>query len=243
MKYKKAPIIEALIQIETKPSIEPNLIEAKFSELAESIKKDFPITENINSKTMGINLSDNQSSLSISDTKLGIKLSNRDLPYIAQIKSDGFTFSMINEYQNWETFSKKAKTIWNKYKKHLKPQKITKLAVRYVNRIDIPALSFQMEDYFETYPKVIKGSKSQLTAFFLQAQIPQEEGGLAVINQTATQPIKAGYTSIILDIDVFDPQIFKASSPKLWKRIDLLRTQKNELFENSITNKTRELFQ
>ena len=238
--YNKAPIIEALIDIKTK------LPEgSKLSDLAKELKKDFPNQEpiNVGMAEIHLNMTKNKSSLSTSSENIGIKLSSDNSPYVLQLKNNGFTFSILKEYNNWDDFSKKAKSFWNKYNKMFKPERVSRVAVRYINRIDIPSLKFDLEDYFETYPRVLKDNKGSLASFFLQAQIPQEEyGGMAVINQTVTEPSSPGYTSVILDIDVFDPKGFAPSSKELWERVGVLRKQKNDIFESSITKKTRELF-
>src|SRR6185312_13100788 len=173
---------------------------------------------------------------------LGIKLTSTDKKYIVQFRKNGFTFSIMNHYDCWESFSKKAKKLWKLYLKTLEPTKVTRVAVRYINRIDIPILKFNLEDYFETYPRVLKGNKGGLSGFFLQAHLPQKEGGFIILNQTITDPPEPGYTSIILDIDAYDLKQFEPTKLELWERIELLRAQKNNIFENSITKKTREFF-
>ena len=48
-------------------------------------------------------------------------------------------------------------------------------------------------------------------------------------------------TSILLDIEVFDMKMFDPQENDFWRRVEILRQQKNTLFESSITQKTKEL--
>lgn len=240
--YKNAPVIEALIDIRTQ------LVgNADLGVFVKSLQKDFPKQETLKTGVAEIqfSVSESKSSFKTSQEDVGFKLTSEISPYALQVRKDGFTCSLLeqNQYQDWLSFSSNAKKNWDKYVKLLKPQKITRVAVRYINRIDIPSLSFKIEDYFQTYPHILTNNNADISGFFLQVQIPQiKEGGMAILNQTITQPPSAGYTSIILDIDVFDLKIFAPKDKNLWDRIELLREQKNKLFEESITDKTRELF-
>jgi len=46
----------------------------------------------------------------------------------------------------------------------------------------------------------------------------------------------------ILDIDVFQETLSSADEPEIWERFKRLRVFKNDIFFQSITEKTKELF-
>lgn len=232
--YKNPPIIEAIIEIRILPNPKK---EMDFEELYNSFKTQYPNKELIHFKTANIDLLNEQSNFS--KTNVGLKLSSEDQKYVIQLKNDGIVVSVLNIYHNWDDLEKKAKSIWDEYKKHASPKRVIRAAVRYINKINIPESQFKYEKYFKIYPN---SSDTQFAGFFMQLQIPQQEGGLAVLNQTTTQPIQVGFTSILLDLDIFD-QIDFEHEEELWKRINTLRLQKNKLFESCITDETRELFQ
>ena len=79
--------------------------------------------------------------------------------------------------------------------------------------------------------------------FFLQIQVPQTEGGLGIIHQTVTTPIQAGYTSILLDLEVFDFQnLLPKDNNILWERINTLRDQKIVYLKNALLIKLGNCF-
>lgn len=241
-KYPKAPIVEAVIDIHARFS--EDILE-KLPRFAESFKKDFPDQQKISFNTVNFNISDK----GIPDVSppqkedIGYRLSSPDSPFVLQFRKNGFSFSIVNTYQDWEVFCKTAKKYWESFIRELKPNKVTRVAVRYINRIDIPALNFEVEDYFEFYPRVFEDKKTKISNFLMQVHLPQDEGGMAVINQALTEPPQPGYTSTILDIDVFAFIDCAPDDKKCWERIELLRHQKNSLFEKSLTPKTKELFE
>jgi len=215
---------------------------AELSALSEQLEG-YSDKENISITSAQININPQIAQTRHYSEELGFRLTSKDKKYMVQIKKIGFTFSQIKDYESWERFQSIARELWEKYFNSLKPIKITRVGLRYINRIDIPATNFNLEEYFETYPRVFSGNKGNLSGFFLQLQIPQTEGNLAILNQTITNPPEPGYTSVLFDIDVFDLKQLNANDENaFWEKIKLLRMQKNKLFNESITLKTKELF-
>ena len=187
-------------------------------------------------------LAPNKEIYPIAKKKIGIRLETADGKFVIQAKERGFTFSILSTYDSWKSFSEEAFKYWNIYRRVFKPKKVTRQALRYINRIDVPELSFEMKNYFRVYPQVFEDDRMvQISGFFMQVQIPQQEGGVANLTQTIANPAKAGCSSIILDIDVFDNKQYLPGARDLRKRIESLRNQKNSIFEEAITNRTRDL--
>ena len=237
--YPKAPIIESLLDLHVLPS--EVFDKSVYDAIKKDLSKDFQ-AKYIEEMRLELQFGDDQKKNSQMQKKIGIRLESDDGRYVIQAKENGYSFSIINYYDRWESFSKEAYKYWNIYKRHFKPQKVTRQAVRYINRIDIPEASFELKKYFKVYPHLFDDKINvDVAGFFVQAQIPQKEGGVANITQTVTQPVKPGCTSVILDIDVFDNKHFKPSSKELKSRIAMLREQKNFIFRSSITDKTEKL--
>lgn len=232
--YIKPPIVEALIDIQVQPK---NISDGMINKLAENFKDEFPNKEAILLNMAQFNVKNGQTNFTSHEA--GLKLSSKNKEYVLQLKKTGITFSILNAYKGWDDLYSRTKKIWEIFIKKMQPQRVTRVAVRYINRIDIPAQRFDFEEYFNICPKAFD---ADLSGFFLQVQIPQVEGGLAIIHQTATAPAQAGYSSILLDLDIFDFISCEPNDSKLWDRLVSLRAQKNNLFEKCITEKTRELF-
>ncbi|MFN8693581.1 MAG: TIGR04255 family protein [Holosporales bacterium] len=237
--YPKAPIIEAVIDLQVLPA--EGFDKAVYETIKKDLLKDFK-AKNIEEMMLELQFGDGQKKNSQTQKKIGVRLESNDGRYVIQAKENSFSFSILNYYDRWESFSKEAYKYWNTYKRLFKPQKVTRQAVRYINRIDIPEKSFELKQYFKVYPHLFDDDvKVDVAGFFVQAQIPQKEGGVANITQTVTQPVKPGCTSVILDIDVFDNKHFKPASKELKDRIAILRDQKNFIFRSAITAKTEKL--
>jgi uncharacterized protein (TIGR04255 family) len=237
--YPKAPIIEAVIDLQVSPS--EGFDKSVYETIEKGLSRDFK-AKNIEEMMFELQFGDDKKKNSQTQKKIGIRLESNDGKYVIQAKENGYSFSILNHYDRWESFSKEAYKYWNTYKRLFKPQKVTRQAVRYINRIDIPEASFELKKYFRVYPHLFDDTENVgVAGFFMQAQIPQKEGGVANVTQTVTQPVKPGCTSVILDIDVFDNKHFKPTSKELKDRIAILRDQKNFIFKSAITAETEEL--
>ncbi|HAG97354.1 MAG TPA: TIGR04255 family protein, partial [Ktedonobacter sp.] len=56
-----------------------------------------------------------------------------------------------------------------------------------------------------------------------------------------TQPTTPEVVTVIFDLDLFRQKIWNSDDEDIWSFLEELRYRKNEVFEASITDKTREL--
>ena len=123
----------------------------------------------------------------------------------------------------------------------MKPESVTRAALRYINRLDLPLPLKDFKDYLRTVPEVSPSLPQGLSGFFMQLHIPQEDlDALAVINETIVPPRKPDTVSVILDIDLFKEK--NLGLDEAWSMFDRFHVRKNEIFEGCITDRARELF-
>jgi uncharacterized protein (TIGR04255 family) len=179
---------------------------------------------------------------SASQTLMGFSFSSDDGKQIFQARRDGFTFSRLRPYGSWPELRDEARRLWDIYGEMVSPEKITRVAVRYINQIDIPFSTIDYKDYFRTTPEVSPELPQALSGFFMQLQFPQTDfGGLLILTQTAVPPLTPATGSVILDLDVFK-ETEMVSDEDVWGLLETLRNRKNEFFEGCITERTRALF-
>lgn len=241
--YSKAPIIEAVIDIQIAPQSETVL--ACLKELVDTLKDRFPSQNKLNSVRMHVEHNAEDAAKNKSTTTLdeiGFRLVDEPNTRVLQLKKTGFTFSHLPPYSDWDSFSTDAKEYWELFVKCCEPGFAARTAVRYINRIDIPIETVEIEDYLNLYPKIPEGIPQTIQGMHLQLQMPQTDiASMAVINEAVVEPAIAKGLSIIVDIDVFNSST--TALPDIWNLLEQLRTRKNVLFESIITDKTRELIQ
>lgn len=174
--------------------------------------------------------------------KIGYQYKSADGKFIIQSKSDGFSVSRLAPYTNWQDLCEEFTTFWICYAQRVAPDLISKLAVRYVNRFDLPGDSLDLSNYFRTYPELSKDIKYPVTNFLHQIQLPMPDiNGGAVITQARLPSIRESVISVLLDIAVYQKFELPLTAASLRLKLDGLRDRKNELFEACIKSPAREL--
>jgi uncharacterized protein (TIGR04255 family) len=77
----------------------------------------------------------------------------------------------------------------------------------------------------------------------MRIEIPNDEiGAIAIITLTMQKPTETQKLPLIFDIDAIKAVSYTKKKSDMWNDFNLLRHFKNEIFFNSITEKTKELF-
>ncbi|MBC8419651.1 MAG: TIGR04255 family protein [Desulfobacterales bacterium] len=163
---------------------------------------------------------------------------------IAQFRIDGFTFSRLKPYTYWEEIFDEAKELWALYVDAAKPQSVARIAVRYINQLDIPLPITDFSIFLTAPPYIpdslscaISGFLTKITTYFPELDIK------ANIIQALEKSKEANYISLILDIDVYKSQDFSPDSEDMWAFFEQFRELKNRIFFQSITEETARLFE
>jgi uncharacterized protein (TIGR04255 family) len=243
--YPRAPIVEAILDIQVKWSSPP--AQDTFAQLAKSLEHEYPTSQSVGEVQVSLVNAPafDSSSVTQSVHVSGFRLTTSQNDRILQILPRGVTFSHLPPYTSWETFRSEARLIWDGYVEYAKPVAVTRVALRYINRIEIPMERFELSDYFNLYPEVPKTITQDMSGFFMQVQMPQNDLAsdiTAVINFAIAGRRDDGATGMLLDIDVFAVRDLPTSAGEVFELCNLLRVRKNEIFEASISEKARELF-
>ncbi len=158
-----------------------------------------------------------------------------------QARLNGFTLSHLAPYKSWGELKTEAIQLWSIFKEATKPT-ITRIAVRYVNRFDLPGGKLDFADYFETVPKIPTQLDTGLSGYFMQLLIPQPiVAGMVIINQALVPPVNPGTIAVVLDIDLFCEGKVPQNDDEMWIAFEALHNRKNEIFEACISDAAREL--
>lgn len=239
--YDKAPITEAIIDLRVRPRAELSLEELdqlQSGEVRYSQRELLFEAHGLIEVRPG-----GAASASARQEQHGFRFKSDDGKDIWQARKNGFAFSRLAPYQDWRVFRDEARRLWDIYRGRVKPDRLIRLAVRYINRIDIPQPGVDLKQFFRTSPEVSPELPQQLSGFFMQLRIAQDDlPGHLLLNQTIVPPPNPSTVSVVLDIDLFGDQGIPEDEPKVWDYFERLHERKNEVFEACITDQARELF-
>ena len=159
-----------------------------------------------------------------------------------QARLDGFTFSRLHPYVKWEELRDEAYRLWQLYKDMTSPESITRVAVRYINNLNIPMPIKDFDDYLTAPPTVPEGLPQGVSSFLTRTVIHEPSFGANAIITQALEQVDTDVAPVILDIDVFKLESKGIVEKDAWKIMEKLRHFKNKVFFSSITDDLKERY-
>jgi uncharacterized protein (TIGR04255 family) len=172
----------------------------------------------------------------------GFLFTSLDGRRIVQARVDGFTFNWLKPYDRWDTFRDEARMNWERYRKLACPESVTRVALRYINRIPLPLPLRDFKDYVLTVPEVASDLPQGLVGFLMRLVLPFPQHECLVIVTETIEEAVGERLPWILDIDAYVERGWSPENPEIWDVFERLRDVKNEVFFKSLTERTKELF-
>jgi uncharacterized protein (TIGR04255 family) len=241
---KKAPITEAIIDFRVRL---PGGFEIeRFKEAHPQFQKEYPHAAEGQAIRGELKKAHGQPA-SCCEKDLGIRgygFHSADKKNIIQFRRDGFTFNRLRPYTSWNEIFPEALRFWSLYVQIAAPEEITRIAVRYINRLSLPSPQLNFADYLLAPPPLPQGVPQSVNGFITRVGLhdPQTMIGATVIQALET-PLDEQYVPLILDIDVFQQNLADSDPAKILERFGDLRAMKNRIFFGSLTEKAIRLFQ
>jgi uncharacterized protein (TIGR04255 family) len=175
---------------------------------------------------------------------IGYRLDSRDRRDVVQIRVDGFTFSRLPKYETFDRMREEAQRLWAAYTTCMRPEAITRVAVRYINVMELPVGGFPLSEFL-TAPPSLPTSLPQAFSSFLERVVFQDPstGASVILTQAFEGAAGDGRYPVTLDIDAFRDREFDPNDPGIWTFLEALRALKNRVFFESITERTAELYE
>lgn len=240
--YEHAPIAEAIVEIRCDLPDGVGL-----EELAAVVDQtEFPKSEKAMEVEGRFDLTQDGSFSSRANARqVGHVFRRADGKVAVNARTDRFVLSWLAPYERWESFVAEAERYWLRYRTVARPTTVTRLGVRFVNRIAVPSPQIEIKDYLRVAVEVPAYLPQGISSYFLQVNVPMVDLGTnATITSTLLAPTE-GTTSLLLDIDAWEEtQIDLADDEEaasIQEHLEGLRRTKNYVFEACITDATRGL--
>lgn len=241
---RNAPITEAVIDIRAK--LRPDIDATTIDPMHGSIKEQYP--ERHEQKISGAQFeikAGETGEIKPLEVKInGYRYISSDKRQIVQARLDGFTFSRLHPYIKWEDLRNEAHRLWTLYRDITSPESITRVAVRYINNLNIPMPIEDYSDYL-TAPPIVPEELPQGVGSFLTRVVIHESSidAHAIITQALDRIVDPKVAPVILDIDVFKRKTEGIEEKDAWETLEELRKFKNKIFFSSISNKLKEMYE
>ena len=234
----RPPIVEALVDLRAAIPGDPTV----FNALAEELKGEFPTKEERRDFEAKIEIKDGRLVSPRVDASAfgGVRVATVDHKISGQFRPDGFTLNNMTDYIGGDQLIDKALTLWEMLVERTAPEVVSRVALRYINRLELP---IEPGDTFTRYlispPSLPEGAPNLVSQFLSRIVAHDEQRqATAVVIQQLKLPEAGQPVSITVDVNVFQTGDFPVESPALRGILDSLRMLKNETFFSLLTDET-----
>ena len=170
--FKNPPIQEALLDIAVAlPEETTNEVLASYQV---GLEARFPTRKERRKWTQGLEFSSGNDPKALLTPAVvdGFLFVSESEGKIVQSRRDGFTFNKLRPYSDWSSFSQEARQLWTRYCELAKPKHVTRIGLRFINRIEIPLPFADFREYCFLFRDIPKPIPHALSEFFLRFIAP-----------------------------------------------------------------------
>ncbi|MDE0511645.1 MAG: TIGR04255 family protein [Gammaproteobacteria bacterium] len=175
-----------------------------------------------------------------------VKLVTEDGKRMIGVGPDVLSIHILRPYQytidgGWDEFYPRIKTAVAAYWKVSEPRAVSRIGIRYINKIVIPQKTVKVEDYLECALPNISGLPDHIGSFMSRVEYNYQDNVQLIILQGSieTPPNTVGF---LLDLDVIWQDAEPIKREDALTKVNELREREREAFEAVITDKARDLF-
>jgi uncharacterized protein (TIGR04255 family) len=238
----RAPIIEAVIDWRVK--LAPVFDVTKLKEVGAAFGSEYQLADEEKQFQFGIKQKAGAEA-ELTSRQLGIhgyRFRSADGLQVVILSPDGFSFSRLKPYTRWELVFSEACRLWDIYRKACEPEEISRIAVRYINRIAFPLPVKDFAQYLTVPPAVPPGAPPVLAALLFKAVLHDPPSGISANVTQVIEPPEDGMLPFILDIDAYVIRNMEPNSLEISSPFTALREMKNRIFFATLTNATIDMF-
>jgi len=243
--YERPPITEAVIGITFESPIDSKILDS----VNKKYIKYYPQCQLVTNYRLNVKIDEqndqrNQPTVN-SEQDRGYRLSSKDMTQLLLVWPSNLTISQLAPYSGWDDLFVRFTRDWKKWKRFAGHKKISRIGVRYINRIDIPSSGtlIEYEHYLHIYPK-LPDSFSPLNSYNVQCILPVENIGCQIrLNSSVVPSPILNHASFIIDQDIFIDSNAPQKDDEIFELLNLIRNEKNRVFESCISDRARRLFQ
>src|SRR5262245_39580507 len=174
----------------------------------------------------------------------GVKVATSDGRRQAQFRTDGFTFNNVGPYIGGDALIRESLELWDRYSAVVKPQSVTRIAMRYINKLALP---WQAGDPFTRFLKAVPELPEpgpQSVSMFASRVVAHDPLGATAVVAQKMDPVTppAEHPTLTIDCDVFMEKELPIDAAALRPLLEVLRDVKNRCFFSLLDDEAVKLY-
>ncbi len=246
LKFAKAPIVEAVVDIDC--DMPPAMDLAALENQARDLFRDrYP-------KFRGQLIQQHQfkqeigaaPEMSIRQSLHALQFLHDDEKQLVQVRGLGFSFNRLAPYSSLDDYLPEIERAWGLFVSFASPVQIRAVRLRYINRILLPLTNgrVELDEYLKLSPRLPDEKRLTFAGFLNQHAVVEAVTGNQANIVLTTQPQVVDQLPLIFDIEATSAGNAEPGDwPWIEAKIQSLRSLKNHIFVNALTDKCLKLFQ
>jgi len=240
--YENSPIVEALCEFRFEPSQRwdwavPGLF---YNE----VKQEFPIRRQFNPFPIDVRAESQQGLVqNVVSNVERMQFVRQDERALVQVGPDLMSVHHLKPYSNWKTFKQMIGQSLDVYKRVADPKSITRVGLRYINRLEMPAdQMIKIERFLLAVPTVPYNVPQDFTSWWQRVEIPfVRANGLLIIQSGSLLEEGQANVTFLLDLDFVTLQADLVALDGTLEWVDRAHDEIEATFEACLTDETRRL--
>jgi len=240
-KYGNDPIVEAVCEFRLTPDSKWDLTIPGL--VYEKVSNDFPNKEQRLIQEVELTQSPQGMQQQIRTSERVLFLTDNRKMFI-QVGPHFLAINCLKPYPAWEGFKPWIEKAFSALTEVVEVERLQRIGLRYINRIEIPGQSVNLDNYFEFRPFLGQNLPQNMVNFIIQCLLPffgQRDS--CKVQLTNAVPDRPDNVSFLLDLDYFLAQPLVVLSNQALEWVENAHKKVEEIFEGSINESLREIFQ
>jgi uncharacterized protein (TIGR04255 family) len=236
-----------------RPPIQEALCELKFegatwafgspAALYERLQSEYP-AEPVQVMASALRVSgDGGPSLQVEQQEPRTRFASADGQRLVVAGRDTISVHVLTAYPGWEAFRDAIERAIGVYREVAQPESVSRIGIRYINRIQIDQPTVDLEDYFVHPPNSPDELDLGIGSFFMRIDCTSPDEPIRLVQTFGSADSSPSVVAFILDLDTIREWI---ESPlaiaEALPAVDSLRDFERTAFESLITDKLRAVF-
>jgi uncharacterized protein (TIGR04255 family) len=238
-RYKTPPVVEALAEVFFEGGQWDATIPGRFYEL---VRNEFPTVKQRNDIAVEVRLEEGASSAQTKLSEARSQFERADGSRIIQVGRNLVVVNQLRPYPHFEEWKPEVLSAVARYRELAKPTVMTRIGVRYLNRIEIPEPNYPMERYFALFPHIPKALGSTHGDFSMRLELEPGNPGHRLLVTFGSGPAELGRASLMLDFYDLAGPVKPGAFDVLGDLLEKAHANIERAFESIITDETRALF-
>jgi uncharacterized protein (TIGR04255 family) len=211
--------------------------------LYDKVKGDFPKKSQQNVLQVELRAEREEITQNIKGGMARMQFLRADEHALMQVGPDLLVINHLRPYSGWANFKVDIKRCLATYCDIVQPQGIQRIGLRYINKIEFPYSSVEIDDYLLTAPRIPNEIPQVFSSWAQRVEVPYDRlGGSLVLQTGSLKESQDANTVFLLDLNFqsHGEELFDTDTALEW--VEQAHDNLEAAFEASITPKARVFF-